>query len=81
EGNWETVEKALEIFEFKGTEIESDHECSKCGIGLEYNEIGINKKLGRNKSSWLCQDCLDINSEQFASITSRYKQTGCNLFI
>ncbi len=55
--------------------------CSKCGCVLDYNDLGLNFKLGNKTEQLMCYKCLGISDEEAISIISFYKSSGCNLFI
>lgn len=56
--------------------------CTKCGAILDYNDIGLNKKLGITQERYYkCPRCLGLSHEEEESIINFYKSNGCNMFI
>lgn len=74
--------EAIENIEFtKYPEKRRKAHCS-CGSHLDYNMIGVNKKLGvKDNTQYKCKKCLGISESDYYNIISNYKRSGCNLFI
>ena len=51
----------------------------KCGKVLDYNTVGVNRKLGMDE--YQCLDCLGIDEEYAQSVITHYRGSGCNMFI
>ncbi len=60
--------------------------CVSCGkVGLERNEIGVNKKLlGENVENFYCINCLaeylEATPEEILDKIEEFKEEGCRLF-
>ena len=53
----------------------------QCGEILDYNIIGLNKKLGAyNDADFKCLRCLEMTEEEAHNIINYYKSSGCTLF-
>ncbi|HHW03381.1 MAG TPA: hypothetical protein GXX35_11355 [Thermoanaerobacterales bacterium] len=56
--------------------------CIECGIELDYNDIGLNKKLGaKDERFYKCPRCLGMTEEEEESTIRFYRSSGCNMFI
>ncbi|WP_422446001.1 hypothetical protein [Thermoanaerobacterium sp. DL9XJH110] len=56
--------------------------CINCGAELDYNDIGINKKLGaKDERFYKCPRCMGLKDEEKESMVRFYRSNGCNLFI
>jgi len=56
--------------------------CVECGMPLDYNDIGLNKKLGaKNEQFYKCPRCLGLTEEQEDELIEFYKSSGCRMFI
>ena len=52
----------------------------ECGKELDYNTIGLNKKLGY-RTKYFCLECLGLSETEANSIMEFYKSSGCTMFI
>lgn len=60
-------------------------ECIRCGKVLEYDEIGLNRKLiNKGAREFLCIDCLskhfDVSASALRKKIEQYKEIGCSMF-
>lgn len=79
-GNPETI--LSYDFPPKRTENHNKFKCIICGAELDYNDIGINKKLGaKHERFFKCPKCIGITDDKKESIVRFYRSTGCNMFI
>lgn len=66
----------------KRTDNPDKFRCIICGAELDYNDIGINKKLGaKHERFFKCPKCIGITDDKKESIVRFYRSTGCNMFI
>ncbi len=59
--------------------------CMKRGKTLEYDEIGLHRKLvNKGAREFMCIECLseyfDVSVEALREKIEQYKQSGCSLF-
>ncbi len=59
--------------------------CKTCNRELEYDEIGLTRKLtGRGAREFFCLSCLSkdfkVPEEKLLELIERYKAGGCTLF-
>ena len=54
--------------------------CDNCQKELDYNTIGLNKKLGY-RTKYFCLECLGLSEAEANSIMEFYKSLGCTMFI
>lgn len=59
--------------------------CMKCGKTLEYDEIGLHRKLvNKGAREFMCIECLseyfDVSVKALREKIEQYKQIGCSLF-
>ncbi|MDD6094360.1 MAG: hypothetical protein PUC29_01275 [Clostridia bacterium] len=59
--------------------------CIKCGKKLNYNEIGLHKKMvNRGATEFMCISCLSehfkISEEELLRKIEYFRRTGCTLF-
>ncbi len=59
--------------------------CAACGRELEYDEVGLSRKLnGRGTCTFYCLTCLSkdfkVPVEKLRELIERYKAGGCTLF-
>lgn len=56
--------------------------CVECGMPLDYNDVGLNKKLGaKSEQFYKCPRCLGMTEEQEEEVIQFYKSGGCRMFI
>lgn len=66
----------------KQEENQNRYVCIECGAPLDYNDVGINKKLGaKHEQFFKCPKCLGITEEQEEEMIQFYRSSGCRLFI
>lgn len=56
--------------------------CVECGMPLDYNDIGLNKKLGaKDEQFYKCPRCLGLTEEHEDELIEFYRSSGCRMFI
>lgn len=54
----------------------------QCGTILDFNIVGLNKKLGAiSEADYKCLNCLEMTEKKAQDLISFYKNSGCNLFV
>ena len=61
------------------------YKCMKCGRELEYDDIGLHKRLiDRTASEFLCVGCLserfNLPESDLRAMIERFRRAGCTLF-
>ncbi len=59
--------------------------CGKCGRGLTFNELGLNRKFNANDSRSLCKECLaeklGVTVARLDEKIEEFLGSGCKLFV